>query len=187
MDQGIIEKLGPLGKLAGNWEGDKGDDTAPSESRETEQNKFRERMTFDPFGPVNNHEQELYGLRYTTTAWKIGSESPFHEELGYWLWDGANKQAMRCFIVPRGVNVLAGGTVKEGADSFELSAEAGSDTYGICSNLFLDKEFKTVKYLLKVTIHSDQSFSYEEDTQIQIKGKPELFHHIDKNTLTKVS
>ena len=187
MDQELIAKLGPLGRLAGIWEGDKGDDTAPSESRDTEQNKFRERMTFDPFGPVNNHEQELFGLRYSTTAWKIGSDSPFHEELGYWLWDGANKQAMRCFIVPRGVNVLAGGTVEDGADSFKLSAVAGSDTYGICSNLFLDREFKTVKYLLKVTIHSDQNFSYEEDTQIQIKGKPELFHHIDKNTLTKVS
>ncbi len=187
MDQAIIAKLGPLGQLAGIWEGDKGGDTAPSKNRGTEQNKFRERMTFDPFGPVNNHEQELFGLRYSTTAWKIGSESPFHEELGYWLWDAANRQAMRCFIVPRGVNVLAGGTVEEKANSFELSAEAGSDTYGICSNLFLDKEFKTVKYLLKVTVHSDQSFSYEEDTQIQIKGKPELFHHIDKNTLTKVS
>ncbi|QPJ63618.1 MAG: FABP family protein [Candidatus Nitronauta litoralis] len=187
MDQDIIDKLGPLGKLAGIWEGDKGDDTAPSGNRETENNKFRERMTFDPFGPVNNHEQELFGLRYSTTAWKIGSDSPFHEELGYWLWDEANRQAMRCFIVPRGVNVLAGGTVKEGADSFELSAKAGSDTYGICSNLFLDKEFKTVNYLLKVTFHPDQSFSYEEDTQIQIKGKPDLFHHIDKNTLTKVT
>jgi hypothetical protein len=187
MDQEIIAKLGPLARLAGIWEGDKGDDTAPSESRGTANNKFRERITFDPLGPVNNHEQELYGLRYLRTAWKIGSESPFHEDTGYWLWDAANKQVMRCFIVPRGVNVLAGGTVEEEADSFELSAEAGSDTYGICSNLFLDKEFKTVKYLLKVTVHSDQSFSYAEDTQIQIKGKPELFHHIDKNTLTKVS
>ncbi len=187
MDKELIEKLGPLSRLAGIWEGEKGDDTAPSDDRGTEQNKFRERMTFDPFGPVDNHEQKLYGLRYSTTAWRLGEDSPFHEELGYWLWDAAERQAMRCFIVPRGVNVLAGGTVEEGANSFELNAKAGSDTYGICSNLFLDREFKTVNYILKVTIHSDQSFSYEEDTQLQIKGQSQLFHHIDKNTLTRVS
>ncbi len=187
MDEKLIAKLGPLARLAGIWEGDKGEDSAPAKDRGVEQNKFRERITFDPFGPVNNHEQELYGLRYSTTAWPLGAESPFHEELGYWLWDATERQVMRCFIVPRGVNVLAGGTVDENADSFELSAKVGSDTYGICSNIFLDREFKTVNYLLKVTIHSENSFSYEEDTQIQIKSKPDLFHHIDKNTLTKIS
>lgn len=80
MPQAIIEKLGPLAPLAGIWEGDKGDDTAPADDRGTEVNKFRERMTFEPFGPVNNHEQELYGLRYRTTAWRLGAEDPFHEE-----------------------------------------------------------------------------------------------------------
>jgi len=35
-------------------------------------------LTLDPFGPVNNHAQTLYGLKYSTTAWRIGSEDPFH-------------------------------------------------------------------------------------------------------------
>ena len=65
---------------------------------------------------------------------------PFHEELGYWMWDAANQQVMRCFIVPRGVNVIAGGTVEADATSFELSADVGSETYGICSNKFLDED-----------------------------------------------
>lgn len=186
MDQEAIANLGPLARLAGNWEGDKGDDTAPSDDRGTEVNKYRERITFEPFGPVDNHEQKLWGLRYATTAWRIGEDNPFHEERGYWLWDAAEKQVLRCFIVPRGVNVLAGGTVEPGATSFELSAEVGSDTYGISSNKFLDREFKTVRYLLQVTLNDDGSWSYEEDTQIQIKGQAELFHHIDKNTLSRV-
>ena len=62
----------------------------------------------DPFGPEHNHAQVLYGLRYSTTAWRLKEESPFHEELGYWLWDPAEKQVMRCFMVPRGVTVIAG-------------------------------------------------------------------------------
>ncbi len=185
MDEDIVN-LGPLSTLAGTWEGEKGDDTAPSDERGTETNKFRERMTFTPIGAVNNHEQQLYGLRYATTAWPVGEEDPFHEELGYWLWDAEAKQVLRCFMVPRGVTVIAGGTVEADAKSFQLSAEVGSETYGICSNKFLDKEFKTVRYELKITIHDDDSFSYEEDTQLQIKGQPELFHHIDKNTLKRV-
>jgi hypothetical protein len=187
MTDEIIKNLGPLAPLAGIWEGDKGDDTAPADDRGTETNKFRERMTFEPMGPVNNHEQVLYGLRYTTTAWPSGASDPFHEELGYWLWDAKAKQVLRCFMVPRGVTVIAGGTVEPDARSFELAADAGSQTYGICSNKFLDKEFKTVRYELKITIHDDQSFSYEEDTQLQIKGQKDLFHHIDKNTLKRTT
>ena len=186
MTQDILDKLGPLTALAGTWEGDKGDDVAPDDVRGTELNKFRERMTFEPFGPVNNHEQTLYGLRYATTAWRLGSDSPFHEELGYWLWDGENKQVLRCFIVPRGVTVLAGGTAEPNATAFQLAADAGSETYGICSNKFLDEEFKTVRYELQVTVHDKKSFSYEEDTQLKIKGQDKLFHHTDKNTLKRV-
>jgi hypothetical protein len=187
MNDEIIGNLGPLQPLAGIWEGEKGDDKAPSQGRGVENNKFRERIIFEPMDPVNNHEQTLYGLRYSTTAWKLGSESPFHEELGYWLWDGKEKQVLRCFMVPRGVTILAGGTVETEAKNFELSADVGSETYGICSNPFLDREFKTVRYELKVTVHDASSFSYEEDTQLKIKGQDDLFHHIDKNTLKKMS
>ncbi len=188
MNTDIIKNLGPLAGLVGIWEGDKGDDVAPSDDRKTETNKFRERMTFEPLGAsVNNHEQTLYGLRYSTIAWKIGESEPFHEELGYWLWDPKAKQVMRCFMVPRGVSVIAGGTAESQAKSFELIAKVGSDTYGICSNLFLDQEFKTVRYELKVTIHDSNSFSYEEDTQLKIKGQKEIFHHRDKNRLKRIS
>ena len=187
MNDELIKNLGPLAPLAGTWEGDKGDDTAPDDDpRKVENNKYRERLVLDPFGPVNNHAQTLYGLRYSTTAWRLEAENPFHEELGYWLWDPAEKQVMRCFIVPRGVTVIAGGTVEPGAREFHLAAEVGSETYGICSNRFLDREFKTVRYELKVTVHDANSFSYEEDTQLQIKGQSELFHHIDKNSLNRI-
>ncbi len=108
MNEELTKNLGPLAPLAGTWEGDKGDDTAPDDDpREREINKYRERLVLDLFGPVNNHAQVLYGLRYSTTAWRLKEESPFHEELGYWLWDPAEKQVMRCFMVPRGVTVIA--------------------------------------------------------------------------------
>lgn len=186
MNDDLIRHLGPLASLAGVWEGDKGDDVAPSDDRGTERNKFRERLTFDPFGPTMNHEQTLYGLRYSTVAWRLGEDAPFHEETGYWLWDGTAKQVLRCFIVPRGVTVLAGGTVEPDAKTFQLAADAGSDTYGICSNKFLDREFKAIRYELTITVHGDGCFSYKEDTQLRIKGQKDIFHHTDANTVKRV-
>lgn len=187
-NQEILAKLGPLAALAGVWEGNKGDDTAPDDDRTgAEINKYRERMTFQPFGPTNNHEQELWGLRYTTTAWRIGEPDPFHEEIGYWQWDAANRQVMRCFLIPRGIALIAGGTVEPDAKSFSLKAELGSPTYGICSNLFLDREFKTIRYELTVKVLADDEISYESDTVIQMPRRKDLFHHVDKNVLKRVS
>ena len=186
----LFEQLGPLSHLVGVWEGRKGDDIAPSDKKQNlnqpVNSKFRERMQFAETGRVDNHEQILYGLRYSTTAWRLEQEAPFHEELGYWLWDKEKQQVLRCFMVPRGVTVIAGGTVAPEAKSFHLSAELGSPTYGICSNEYLHAEFKTVRYDLDITIHDEGSFTYEENTQIMIKGKNDLFQHTDSNTLKKV-
>jgi hypothetical protein len=183
----IRNNLGPLSVLVGIWEGAKGDDTAPSDDRGTEKNQYRERMSFEPFGPVQNHEQTLFGLRYSTKAWRLGEADAFHEESGYWMWDSGEKQVLRCFIIPRGITVLAGGTVEAAARTFSLAADVGSPTYGICSNQFLDREFKTVRYELTLTVHHNDSFSYDEDTQILMKGRREIFHHRDKNTLTRTT
>ena len=181
--------LGPLARLAGLWEGTKGRDVAPSvPERDIAKSNFRERIELVPIGRVDNHEQVLYGLRYRTTAWRVGAaeDDPFHEEVGYWLWDAANEQVIRSFIVPRGVTVLAGGTAKADADAFHLAAEVGSDTYGICSNVWLDGQFKTVRYTLDLTIESEDAWRYEEDTVMRVRGRDELFHHTDGNALVRV-
>jgi hypothetical protein len=93
---------------------------------------------------------------------------------------------MRSFMIPRGVTVLAGGTAAPDARQFDLAADAGSETYGICSNRFLLREFQTVRFEMTVTIHDADSFSYDEDTQLLMKGRAELFHHRDRNTLYRV-
>ncbi len=181
----MLAHLGPLAALVGPWEGNQGIDIAPAHdgSKETH---YRERMSFEPIGPVNNGPQTLYGLRYSTVAWPLIQEKPFHEEVGYWLWDAERKQVMRCFIVPRGVVVNAGGTSQAHAKEFSMAAEAGATVYGILSNPYLDQNAKTVRYELTVTIHQPWKFSYKEDTQLQIAGRPNLFHHTDQNTLKRL-
>ena len=60
-------------------------------------------------------------------------------------------------------------------------------TENICSNKFLAEEFRLVHYEVNIEIHDDDSFSYAEDTVLQIKGQDEPFHHKDSNTLHRVS
>jgi len=184
------ENLGPLAGLAGAWLGDAGVDVSPSPSGAV-QTAFRERMSFTPLGPVSNGPQTLYGLNYTTTAWPLDSEAPFHEEVGYWLWDADRQEVMRCFMVPRGVTMIAGGKVAADANQFTLAAECGSTTFGILSNPFLNEAFRTVRYDLSLEMNKDGSFSYHEDTQLLVPAhdspadNPQPFHHTDSNHLMR--
>ncbi len=186
VDPDILANLGPLANLAGVWEGDEGVDTSPT-SNGTEVTKYRERAVFTPMGPVVNGPQVMYGLRYSTTAWPLGSEDPFHEELGYWLWDAKRNLVMRCFMVPRAVQVSAGATVQADATRFLMKAEAGNNVFGILSNPFLHEFTNTERYECDVTIQAHGSFTYAEDTVLRIHGHDEVFHHTDENSLTRVS
>ena len=183
--------LGPLGPLQGVWEGERGDDVAPSDKpandRQPVTSRYRERMTFDPTGPVDNHEQTLYGLRYATRAWRLGAVDPFHEEVGYWLYEPATGLVMRCFMPPRGLTVLAGGTAPATARKFSLEARAGDEVFGICSSPFLAAEFKTVRYTLEVEIVGDDTLRYESHTFMKLRDQDELFDHVDANTLARVT
>jgi hypothetical protein len=182
--------LGPLFPLLGVWEGERGTDLAPSDKPESDRkvatSKYRERMVFEPTGRVDNHEQQLFGLRYSTRAWRIGSEDPFHEELGYWMWDAASRLIIRTFMPPRGMTIFAGGNAKPDAREFSLEARAGDEVFGICSSPFLSEEFKTVHYTLDLKLIDDDTLYYDEHTWMKMKGRSELFDHRDDNTLKRV-
>ena len=182
----VIDKMGPLAAMAGTWGSETGINITSYQSNGKQDTKFLEQIILEPLAPINSHGQSLFGLRYSRALWKIENQEHFHEDIGYWLWDSQENQVIRCFIIPRGITVNAGGTVEPDAKSFTLTSELGSETYGICSNKFLDREFKTIKYELKVYLHDKNSFSYKEVTEFQIKGQPEIYHHIAKNTLNKL-
>lgn len=180
------DDLGPLKTLVGTYEGTIGDDIAPSDDRGTENNKYREVIIFTHILPAANHEQTLHTLRYHQMAFRHGEEFPFHDQVGYWHWDAKAKQVMQSLTIPRGMVALAGGSSEHDSKSLHLKAELGSKTFGIASNPFLDKEFQTVGYEIKLTFNSEDSFTYDQVTKIQIKGQPKVFEHRDKNTLKKV-
>lgn len=179
-------QLGPLAGLAGTWEGDQGLDISyHHDVGEIVETPYREKVELKPFGPVDNGVQQLFGLDYRMAAYKQGEDEPFHTEVGYWLWDAANGQFLRSFMVPRGQVVIAGGDATAESTTIELSAAHGSSTYGILSNLHLETNATTPSYTCTLTI-GDGEWSYDETTVYEVKAKGMTIQHRDRNTLKKV-
>jgi len=185
IDPDTLRNLGPLRPLAGLWEGPKGIDEHPAaEGLETDE--YVERIELQPIDPQPNGPQVLYGLRYHVHIVKPGEVETFHDQVGYWLWEAATSTVMQTIAIPRGQVVLASGRAARDAKEFELAARLGDECFGICSAPFLQHAFRTVEFRIRVTVHSPEIWSYDEDTVLMVKGRTEPFHHRDRATLRKV-
>lgn len=180
------ERLGPLARLVGTWEGEKGRDFAPS-PQQPEKTRYRETVSFEPVGPVNNGSQELYGLRYATHAWAYGDEKPFHEELGYWLWSPDDRRVIRCLSKRNGIAINAGGQCDhEATQHLEMSAHVDADVFGIASTPALNHGFKAVSYLFTLDMQDDYHFSYVEEMRLKNGSDETEYVHKEENELTKL-
>jgi hypothetical protein len=187
IDLDTLANLGPLTAMAGIWEGQRGLDIKPKADGPRKQ-AYVERIELQPIDPVTNGPQLFYGLRYVLIVNKPDNVKTYHEQVGYWLWEPATNTVIQTLAIPRGQIAMASGTATADAKSFELVARREQETYGICSNPFLEFGFKTTEYRIKVTINDDGTWGYEEDTVMLLRGKEsEPFHHIDRNVLHKVA
>ncbi|MGE5650358.1 MAG: FABP family protein [Bacillota bacterium] len=186
IDVDTLANLGPLRGMAGVWQGTRGLDVKPKADGPRKQ-AFVERIELQPIDPVTNGPQLFYGLRYHTHVTKPDQVKTYHDQVGYWLWEPASGTVIQTLAIPRGQIAMASGSASADATSFELVARKDSDNWGIRSNPFLDYAFNTVEYRIKVTINTDGSWSYDEDTVMIIRGKDEPFHHTDRNTLLKLA
>ena len=185
-DVDTLNKLGPLRGMAGVWEGTRGLDIKPKADGPRKQ-AFFERIELQPIDPVTNGPQLFYGLRYHTHVTKPAQVKTYHDQVGYWLWEPATGTIIQTLAIPRGQIAMAVGQASADATSFELVAKRDTATYGICSNPFLEYAFNTIEYRIKVSINADGTWSYDEDTVMMIRDRPEPFHHMDRNTLVKVA
>jgi hypothetical protein len=186
LDTDTLANLGPLRGLAGTWEGVKGMDVNPFYEGDRRQT-YVERIELTPIDPQSNGPQFLYGLRYHTHIVKPGEVETYHDQVGYWLWEPATGLILHSLTIPRGQVVLATGQATADATSFEVKAERGSTVNGICSSPFLEAAFRTDSFRMTVTINPNDTWSYFEDTVLQVHGRSEPFHHTDRNTLTRVA
>ncbi len=177
--------LGPLSQLIGSWEGEKGQDISETNAVPVEKH-YRESITFEPVGPIRNGKHELYGLRYTTQAWPDGEKTPFHTELGYWLWSPEDHQIVRCFTNQNGVTIHAGGSCDSDAHHLEMIASCESDEFGISSSPIMNNGCKTLSYKFKLDMLDDNQFSYVEETHLRSPAHEDVVIHTDKNALTRL-
>jgi hypothetical protein len=185
VDVNTLANLGPLTGLAGIWEGVRGFDVNPKPEGPRKQ-AYLEHIELQPIDPQANGPQIFYGLRYHTHIVKPREVETYHDQVGYWLWEPATGTVIHTLTIPRAQVALAVGKAAPDARSFEVVATRGSTENGICSTRFLEYAFTTVEFRIKVTVNPDITWSYEEDTLLTVRGRPEPFHHTDRNTLTKV-
>jgi hypothetical protein len=186
LDPHTLRNLGPLTGLAGVWQGTTGVDVHPVVEG-TETDAYVERYELQPIDPQTNGPQYYYGLRYHVHITKPGEVETFHDQVGYWLWEPATGTVVQTIAIPRAQVALLSGPATADATDFELTATLGDETFGICSNPFLARNFRTVEVRVHVSVHPDGTWTYDEDTVLQIPGRDELFHHTDTHTLTKVA
>jgi hypothetical protein len=183
VDPDTLTNLGPLRRLAGSWQGDKGADLNPK-AEGPEHRVYIERIEMQPIDPQANGPQLFYGLRYHIHINTPEEEITFHDQTGYWLWEPATGLVLQSLTIPRGQAVLAGGRAE--GDQIVVRATRGDTAYGIVSTAFLEHAFRTDAYRLTVTFHPDGSWSYVSETTLTVRGQGP-FDHRDENRLFKIA
>jgi hypothetical protein len=185
VDPETLNNLGPLRRLAGIWEGQRGVDVNPKADG-PETRKYYERIEMQPIDPQANGPQLFYGLRYHVHINTREEDITFHDQVGYWLYEAATGLILQTLAIPRGQIAIAAGHAKPGDRKLVVKAERDQTEYGICSTTFLDLAFRTDSYQLTVDFHDDGSWSYVSDTMLMVKGRDEPFLHRDHNRLSKI-
>jgi hypothetical protein len=186
VDPETLANLGPLRRLAGVWEGQRGVDINPkADGPETRQ--YYERIELQPIDPQANGPQLFYGLRYHLHVNTREEDIAFHDQVGYWLYEAATGLILQTLAIPRGQIAIAAGHAEPDAKRLVVKATRGETEYGICSTTFLDLAFRTDAYQLTIDFHDDGSWSYVSDTTLVVKGREEPFLHRDRNKLVKIA
>ena len=185
VDGDTLANLGPLRALAGVWRGEKGVDVNPKADG-PETRSFIDHIDLQPIDPQTNGPQLFYGLRYHQHVVTPDEAGTYHDQTGYWLWEPATETIIQTLSIPRGQIAMAVGRATKDATHFELVAQRGETTFGICSNPFLEEAFKTLAYRIAVTVHPDGTWSYAEETTLLIKGSEKPFAHRDSSTLVQI-
>ncbi len=183
------QKLGPLTPLVGEWEGDVGVDLSyHNQDDETSETSYFEKAWFKPIPIQENGQQVLWGMNYGMTAWRHGEEAmdPFHDEVGFLLWDKANGQIMRTVVFGRGIAILAGSDAKPRDRVLHFNASPGEPCYGILQNKYLLERAEIKDFKSTFTIDDDGTLSYTSDLLLRLAATGEEMHHTDRNTLHRV-
>lgn len=182
--------LGPLTPLVGEWEGNVGVDVSyHNNDKITGETGYFEKAWFKPIPTQQNGRQFLEGLKYGSVAWRHGEESmnPFHDEMGYLLWDKKHGKILRTVVFGRGIAIQAAADAKPRDKTFSFKATPGHASYGILQNEYLMERAEMISFESVFTINDDGTWTHESDIVLKLDELGgETMNHTDINTLTKV-
>lgn len=184
------QKLGPLTPLVGEWEGNVGVDLSfHNKHVETSKTTYFEKAWFKPIPIQENGQQSMEGLTYQSTAWRHGEEAmdPFHDEVGYLLWDKKDGQVIRSVVFGRGIAILAGADSKPGDREIHFKATPGDPCYGILQNKYLLGRAELKSFESTFKFNDDGTFTHSSDLVLKLGAlEGQEMHHTDVNTLHRV-
>lgn len=179
--------LGPLTWLVGEWEGNVGVDLSyHNKDDETTETGYFEKFSFRPIPKQENGKQEIEGLKYENVAWRHGEEAmnPFHDEVGYLLWDKALGQVKRAVVFGRGIAILAGGDANPRDKRMTFKAAVGDPNYGILQNKYLSQRAELSTFESTFMLNDDGTFSYDQTLVLKLAATGgKVMNHTDRNTL----
>ena len=137
-----------------------------------------ERIELQPVDPQTNGPQLLYGLRYHAICQAgPGEDLPRPGQL--LAVGGRHRHRMiHALTIPRGQRPRwPQARRRPMRKSFELVAQEGLQTWGICSAPFLQYAFRAVEVPHQGDGQRRRQLGLQEDTVLMIRGRAEPFHH----------
>ncbi|HEY7858341.1 MAG TPA: FABP family protein, partial [Candidatus Nanopelagicales bacterium] len=95
-------------------------------------------------------------------------------------------QVIRCFAVPRGLAILAGGDAGPRDKKLTFVATPESDAYGLCENKYLLERARATSFTSIFSLNDDGTVSYTSDLVLTLAATGDEMHHTDRNTLHRV-
>ena len=183
------QKLGPLTPLVGEWEGNVGIDLSyHNQDDETSQTTVLREGHLQADPDPGERSADPVGPHLRMTAWRHGEEAmdPFHDEIGFLLWDKANGQVIRNVVFGRGIAILAGSDAEPRDRVLHFDAKPGDPSYGILQNRYLMERAEIKDFTSTFTFNDDGTFSYTSDLLLKLAATGTEMHHTDQNTLHRV-
>ena len=141
----MANEWGPLGALIGEWEGEGGLDSSYSHAQgEVVGTPYLEKVSFKPFGPVDNGNQHLYGLDYKTAMWRATRRTPSTPRSATGCGTGPPARSCAASSSPGGSPSWPAARRRPTPRSFTLKAAVGDTHYAIGEGKYLTDNASSV-------------------------------------------
>src|SRR3546814_16260782 len=107
------------------------------------------------------------------TAWRHGEEAmdPFHDEVGFLLWDKAHGEVMRSVVFGRGIAILAGSSARAHDKVLRFDATPGAAHLGVLQNTDLLERAEGCDFKSDFTDNDERQLSDTHNRLLNLDGE----------------